>query len=131
MYVYMYYAPRLAALYLSHVIASDIIRHHVLTTDHAQALAVHTWLRCLAQLDHTPPATSSATAARSGASHAHSTAVGQLTSQLPLLPIVTALLGNQATPTDPMSMLQRLMVAMETAHRNEVRGERGGSVELS
>lgn len=102
---------RLASLYLSHVIESDIIRHHVLAGDSSQIQSLHTWLRCLVALDHTPSARLS--------TPSHSSVV-QLTHQLIKLPMVTALLGQQTTPTDPMSMLQLLLEAMETAYHTSV-----------
>lgn len=104
---------RLASLYLSHVIESDITRHHVLDGDSSQIQSLHTWLRCLAVLDHTPSARSSS------ATPTHS-AVVQLTHQLTKLPMVTALLGQQTTPTDPMSLLQLLLEAMEKAYLTSV-----------
>ena len=108
---------RLASVYLSHVIESDIIRHHILDADGSQVQALHTWLRSLAELDHTPPARSPAVAVPSTASQA---AVEQLTNQLPKLPVVTALLSNQSMPTDPMSMLQQLLEAIEASYMRQV-----------
>ena len=97
---------RLASSYLSHVIESDVIRHHILTTEHAQLLALHVWFRCLAELDHTPSTTPTS----------HTTTIQQLTDQLHKLPLVTTLLGNQnTTPTDPLSMFRQLLEAMETS----------------
>ena len=97
---------RLACGYLSHVIESDVIRHHILSAEASQLQAVHVWFRCLAELDHTPSATPTG----------HASPLQQLTYQLHKLPAVTTLLGNQTTPTDPMSMLQQLLEAMERLH---------------
>lgn len=97
---------RLASGYLSHVIESDIIRHHILSTEASQLQALHVWLRCLAELDQTPSTTPTN----------HISNIQQLTDQLNKLPLVTMLLGNQTTPTDPMSMLQQLLETMETRH---------------
>ena len=93
------------------MIESDIIRHHVLAADNVQVQALHVWLRCLAELDHTP------SPSLSTPSH---TAALQLTHLLHKLPMVMALLGNQTTPNDPMSVLQQLLVAMETSYRELV-----------
>ena len=70
-----------------------------------QVQALHVWLRCLAELDHTP----------SPSSPSHNAAL-QLTHLLHKLPMVTALLGSQTTPNDPMSLLQQLLVSMETSY---------------
>ncbi|CAI8045298.1 Protein MMS22-like [Geodia barretti] len=98
-------SPLLAAAYLGHVIENDVIRHHILSTDKAQLQALHIWFRCLAELDHTPSATPTGRSS-----------LFLLTQQLPKLPMVSSLLGNKATPSDPIIMLKLLLEAMETLY---------------
>lgn len=105
----LYIVYRLATGYLSHVIENDVIQHHILNTDGSQLLALHVWFRCLAELDHTPSTTPTRL----------TTAINQLTDQLHKLPIVTTLLGNQTT-TDPLTLLRKLLEAMETSHMRQV-----------
>ena len=108
---------RLSCSYLAQVIASDIIRHHFFTSDLSQLHVLNTWLRGVVQSGHI----------HSSSSHAHSeTAVQQLTNQLPRLPLVASLLGNQTPPLEPVPFLTGILGAMQAALHIEVRGQRRG-----
>lgn len=108
---YCYLSHRLSSAYVGHVIENDVIRHHILATENTQLQALHVWFRCLAELDHTPSATPTG----------RSSLLLQLTDLLTKLPMVSSLLGNQTTPSDPITMLKCLLEAMETSYINLVR----------